>query len=424
MRMIVRDIQTAVIEANYDWTIVKVLTDQDIVGYGECFFAPGLTQVIRELKPLLVGQDGRDINRICSLLKEAGVTSGSGVGGIFFHAIAGIENALWDAYAKWLGVPLFRLFGGAFRTKIRIYADCHAGEGLSSLTSICTPRIPWWLSETGQTEHFYEIHCRAHGGLKREASQLPDPNSYALRARQVKEMGYTALKFDVDIPNPYMRDEFNLCLDNREIELIAGLVESVREAIGDDVDIAIDCHWHLSAESAIRLAEAVEPYRLIWLEDPIPPESVETLKWVTDRSPVPIATGENHYTRQQFHDLIVRCGVQIIAPDFQKTGLLEGKRIAELAGAFSVPVAPHNISSPIGTMASAHLCATIPNFLVLEHHGIDVPFWEELVIGWDGHIITNGFIELRDDKPGIGVELNEEVAYKYRRKDEPFFDRG
>ncbi len=422
--MKIRDIQTAVIEANYDWTIVKVITDEDIVGYGECFFAPGLTRTIHELKPILIEQDGRDIDKLCRLLREAGVTAGSGTGGIIFHAVAGIESALWDAYAKWLDVPLFRLFGGAFRKRIRIYADCHAGEGLSSLSSICTPRIPWWMSETGETVHFHEIHMRAHGGLSEEAKELPDPKAYAERARQVKEMGYTALKFDVDIPNPYMRDEFNRCLDNREIDLIASLVEAVREAVGDDVDIAIDCHWRFSAESAIRLAEAVAPYRLLWLEDPVPPDSTEALKRVTDYSSVPIATGENHYTRQQFHDLILRSGIHIVSPDFQKTGLLEGKRIAELAETFTVPIAPHNISSPIGTMASAHLCATIPNFLVLEHHGVDVPFWEELAVGWDGPIIRNGYIELSEDKPGIGVELNEEVAYQYRRKDEPFFDRA
>jgi L-alanine-DL-glutamate epimerase-like enolase superfamily enzyme len=418
--MRIRDIQTAVIEANYDWTIVKVLTDEGIVGYGECFFAPGLTRLIHELKPLLLGQDFRDIDRLCRLLREAGVTAGP-VGGTIFHAIAGIETALWDIVGKWLNVPLFQLFGGAFRRRIRIYADCHAGEGLSSLSSICTPRIPWWMSETGETVHFYEIHLKAHGGRGEEAVALPDPQAYACRARQVKAIGYTALKFDVDIPNPYSRDDFNRCLDNREIAMMAQLVAAVREAVGDDTDIAIDCHWRFSAESAIRLTEAVAPYRLLWVEDPTPPDSVEALERVTDYSPVPIATGENHYTRQQFHDLIVRGGVHIVAPDFQKTGLLEGKRIADLAETFTVPVAPHNISSPIGTMASAHLCAAIPNFLVLEHHGIDVPFWEELALGWDGPIIRDGFIELRDDKPGIGIELNEEVAYRYRRKDEPFF---
>jgi L-alanine-DL-glutamate epimerase-like enolase superfamily enzyme len=421
--MKISDIQTAVIEANYDWTIVKVITDEDIIGYGECFFAPGLTKVIHELKPLLIGEDGRDIDRLCRLLREAGTTSGSGTGGIILHAIAGIETALWDAYAKWLDVPLFRLFGGAFRKRIRIYADCHAGEGLASLSSICTPRIPWWMSRSGETENFYEIHFRAHGGLKEEAQEPVNLQAYAERAKKVKGMGYTALKFDADIPNAYMRDEFNRCLDKLEIDLIASVVEAVRKAVGDDVDIAIDCHWRFSPESAIRLAEAVYPFNLLWLEDPTPPDSIDALAQVTCRSPVPIATGENHYTRQQFYDLIVRGGIQIAAPDFQKTGLLEGKRIADLAETFAIPVAPHNISSPIGTMASAHLCATIPNFLALEHHGIDVPFWEELALGWNGPIIRDGYIELDEEKPGIGIELNEDAAYRYRRKDEPFFDR-
>ncbi len=420
--MRIRDIQTAVIEANYDWTIVKVLTDEDIVGYGECFFAPGLTRIIHELKPLLIGQKVADIDRLCRLLREAGAT-GAGQGGMFFHAVAGIEIALWDAFAQWLEVPLYQLFGGALRTKIRIYADCHAGEGLSSLSAICTPRIPWWMSPTRETQHFHEIHLRAHGGRSEEARQLPDPQAYARRAAQVKAMGYTALKFDVDIPNPYIRDEFNRSLDNREIQMMESIVAAVREAVGDDVDIAIDCHWRFSAESAIRLAEALKPYRLLWLEDPVPPDSMEALKQVTAASPVPIAVGENHYTRSQFYDLLVRGGVSILAPDFQKTGLLEGKRIADLAEMFTVLVAPHNISSPIGTLASAHLCATIANFLVLEHHGLDVPFWEELAFGWDGPIIRNGYIELSETKAGIGVELNETVALRYRRRDEPFFDR-
>ena len=131
--MEIRDIQTAVIEANYDWTIVKVITDEDIIGYGECFFAPGLTKVIHELKPLLIGEDGRDIDRLCRLLREAGATSGSGTGGIILHAIAGIETALWDAYAKWLDVPLFRLL-----------AEPSGSE--SEFTPIATPVKDWQAS--------------------------------------------------------------------------------------------------------------------------------------------------------------------------------------------------------------------------------------------------------------------------------------
>lgn len=419
--MLIKDIQTAVIEANFDWTIVKIITEEKVVGYGECFFAPGLTQIIKEFKPILVGRDGRDINRLCRLLREAAATCGSGVGGLVFHALAGIESALWDAYAKWLEVPLFRLFGGSFRKRIRLYADCHAGTGLSSISSVCLPRVPWWMSKTGETQHFFEISCRSHGDVNEERVKVPDLEAYEARAKKMKKMGYTGLKFDVDILTPYVRDEFNRCLDHREIKLIADVVKAVRSAVGVDVDIAIDCHWRFSAQSAISLAEAVADYHLLWLEDPTPPDNVRALKEVTQRSPVPVATGENHYTCQQFYDLVLIGGVHIVAPDFQKTGFLEGKRIADVADSFGVPIAPHNVSGPIGTMASAHLCATIPNFLALEHHGIDVPFWEELASGY-GSIIDNGYIELRDDRPGIGIELNEDVAYRYRRRDEPFFD--
>lgn len=421
--MRITDIQTAVIEANFDWTLVKIITDEKVIGYGECFFAPGLTSVIHNLKPVLLGRDVRDVRQLWRLLREVTVTCGSGVGGLVFHALAGIECALWDAYARWLEVPLYRLFGGALRRRIRVYADCHASKGLSSISSICLPRVPWWMSETGETQHFYDIYCRSHGELKEESKRLPNLAAYKERAEYVKQMGYTALKFDVDIPNPYTRDEFSRCLDPREIRLIADLVKTVRNAVGDSVDIAIDCHWRFSDESAINLAKAVEDCHLLWLEDPTPPDSIRALKEVTKRSPVAIATGENCYTCQQFYDLIMIGGVHILAPDFQKTGLLEGKRIADAADAFGVPIAPHNVSGPIGTLASAHLCATVENFLVLEHHGIDVPFWENLALGWHGPVIDKGYIELCDDKPGIGIELNEELAYRYRRKAEPFFGR-
>ena len=420
--MRIKDIQTAVIEANYDWTLVKILTDKEAVGYGESLFAPGLTALIAEMRPLLLGQNAADIERLGRIIRTAGVGAGL-LGGIVNNAWAGIEAALWDLLGQSLGVPIYRLFGGGYRSRIRLYADCHAGEGLSSLSSVIVPRVPWWMSEKGETEHFWEVHTKAHGGLTSESETI-DPKSYGERAAQVANLGYTALKFDVDIPNPYSRDSFNRCLDRREIDLMSRLVASVRESIPDGVDVAIDCHWNFSAEDSLRLAEACQPYHLLWIEDPTPPESIEALQRVTSRSPVPIATGENHYSRAHFLDLITRGGIHLAAPDFQRTGLAEGRRIAELAEIFSVAVVPHNISSPIGTMAAAHLSAALPNFLVLEHHGLEVPFWEELALGWDGPIIRNGHIELDPDRPGLGISLNEEAAYKYRKREEAFFDRA
>ena len=139
--MRIKDIQTAVIEANYDWTLVKILTEEGAVGYGECLFAPGLTALIRELRPLLLGQNTAEIERLGRIMRTAGVGAGL-LGGIVNNSWAGIESALWDLLGQSLGVPIYRLFGGGYRTRIRLYADCHAGEGLSSLSSVMFSDLP------------------------------------------------------------------------------------------------------------------------------------------------------------------------------------------------------------------------------------------------------------------------------------------
>jgi L-alanine-DL-glutamate epimerase-like enolase superfamily enzyme len=171
----------------------------------------------------------------------------------------------------------------------------------------------------------------------------------------------------------------------------------------------------------LKVARGVEPYNLLWLEDPTPPENTDALLRVTQATRTPICTGENLQLRQGFRALLERGAAHVIAPDLQKCGgLLEGKRIAEMADVYYIPVAPHNISSPIGTMAAAHVCAAIPNFTALEFHAQEVPFWQDLALGHGGPIIDRGYITL-PDRPGLGIELNEEVARRYTRPGEPFF---
>ena len=414
--MAIKDVQTAVVEANYDWTFVKVIADEGI-GYGECFFAPGLTALIRELKPLLLGQDPREIHRLLRQLRTAGFQAGP-QGGALQHALAGIETALWDLLGKALRVPLYQLWGGAYRLRIRLYADCHAESGLHSLSSIQVPRIPWWQSETGETRVFLEVDPKHHGGLREEATRV-DPKAYAERAKQVVALGYTALKFDLDIPTPYEGDPYNRTLEPGEVALLTEIARSVREAVGPEVALAFDCHWNFSTETALRLAQALAPYYPAWLEDPVPPEADEALALVVRQSPITIATGENHYHPLHFLRLL-EMGVRVVTPDLQKVGLWEGRRIAGLADMYTALFVPHNIASPIGMLASAHLAATVPNFFLLEHHGLEVPFFEALVKGRENPLIQNGHLVL-EPKPGLGVELDEEVAYRYRKKDEPFF---
>jgi L-alanine-DL-glutamate epimerase-like enolase superfamily enzyme len=331
-----------------------------------------------------------------------------------YNAISGIETALWDALGQWLGTPVYQLLGGKFRDSVRIYADCHAGKALESLDAVLQSRRPSWTSVQG--------HGEASDFLERIAAKVIfTPEMYAERARAMAAKGFTALKFDIDVPNPYGLDHYNRCLSNREIDYMVSLVAAAREALGPEKDLAIDCHWRYNVNDARKLAQACEPFRLMWLEDPVPPENVDALKEIKAATRTPIASGENLYLFEGFRRILERQALSIVSPDLQKVGGLgEARRIAEFADSYYVAVAPHNISSPLGTIASVHSCASMPNFLALEFHASDVPFWDKLVDGIPKPIIQNGYIRV-PDKPGLGVTLNEEVARRFARAGEPFF---
>lgn len=414
-------IQTAVIEANYDWTIIKVITDNGLVGWGEAFFAPGLSASIAEFNEFLVGEDPRDVDRLCRLMRTA--LGAAGTSGMGYHAISGIETALWDLVGKDTNLPVYQFLGGKYRDRVRIYADCHAGKGLDSLSPVLMPRTPAWMGERKKSRsRKTELSPKYHGGQKSQAHKI-HARDYARRAQEMKRRGFTALKFDVDVPTEYSLDDFNRTLTRREIDVMTNLVATLRKALGKGVDLAIDCHWNYGVNDAIKLARACEPYDLLWLEDPVPPENTDAMRRVTAATTTPIATGENHYQRHHFRELLEREAVDILAPDFQKVGgLLEGRRIADMAEVHYLAVAPHNISSPIGTMASVHLCAAIPNFLALEWHAASVPFFDDLIEGRGAPLIKDGYIAV-PDKPGLGIELDEGVAYKYRKRGETFFGR-
>lgn len=407
-------LKTAVVEGNFDWTFVRLETDEGLQGLGECFFAPGLTAILRSLEPLLLEEDPRDVHRLFRKLQLA--TSGAGsVAGIIYNAISGIEAALWDLLGQWLGVPIYRLLGGKFRNTVRVYADCHGGEALESLDEVLRSRQPSWIERSlGHTPKDYY-------GDARDAAQA-SPDDYRKRAVAMESQGYTALKFDLDVPGTEGFDPHNRCLSNPAIDRMVGLIGAVRDGVGDDVDIAVDCHWRYSVSDVVKVARALEPFRLLWLEDPVPPESVEALRAVSSRVRIPIATGENLYLLEGFREILQTHAIGVATPDLQKVGgLAIAQQIAQFADGQTIPVAPHNISSPVGTLTCAHFCAAIPNFLVLEFHASDVPFWNDLVDGILKPIIQNGAIQL-PDKPGLGVKLNEEVARKYARKGEPFFE--
>jgi L-alanine-DL-glutamate epimerase-like enolase superfamily enzyme len=211
----------------------------------------------------------------------------------------------------------------------------------------------------------------------------------------------------------FEKDKFNMTALQWEHERMVQLVDMVTTAAGADMTVAADVHTRLDVPSAVRLARDLEPYHLLWLEEPVPAENIAAMREVTRSTTTPICSGENLYLRHGFRDLIEQQAVNIIMPDIPKCGgLSECRKIANLAEIYYIPFAPHNVSSPIGTMASAHVCASVPNFLVLEFHWLHRDYWTT-IIEEKRDIIVDGFIQM-DDKPGIGLALDEEVARQYQ----------
>jgi gluconate/galactonate dehydratase len=402
-------VRTAVVEANYDYTFVRVFAD-DHYGTGESFFAPGLTAIIADLAPVLLGKDPRHVERLILELRRAASGAGA-VAGYAYNAISGMEAALWDLLGKVHGVPIWQFLGGQIRERIPVYADCHAGDGLESYGPALLPRQPQWYRQ--------EVERR-----RREQGKPDDPSSpeaFALRAKAALARGFRFLKFDLDAIHAEAAGILTRPVTASEVARMAAAVAAVRQAVGPDVDIALDCHWRYSQPDAIRIARAIEPFAVAWLEDALPPASVAGFRVLRQSTSVPICTGENLNLREGFKPLLDQEAVSIISPDIQKAGgLLEAKKIADLAGLYDVSVAPHNIASPLGTLASCHVCATLANLMVLEFHGQDVPFWQDLVQGVEKPLIVNGEIAVPQE-PGLGAELNEEVARQFQKSGEPFF---
>jgi galactonate dehydratase len=251
---------------------------------------------------------------------------------------------------------------------------------------------------------------------------MESPESCAKRAKEVVNMGFNAIKFDVDDRrNPHKLDPWNWSVTPGEVQVMVDKVAAVREAVGPNIDIAIDMHGRYDTSAAIRVAQAMEPYNLMWLEEPIPPENADAMREVKNSTSTPICAGENLFLRHGFRDIIQKQAVDIIMPDIPKCcGLSEGRKIANMAEIYYIPLAPHNVCGPLGTMASCHVCASIPNFLVLEWHWLGRKHWDELTIT-DKPIIENGYITI-PDKPGLGVEINPEGVKKYMRPNTEFFD--
>lgn len=376
----ITDVRTAQVMGHGLQLHVRIYTDQGIYGHGEGTDAvQGGTGLVRMFRRFLLGQDPLNVEALWERIRTAGIFAGA-QGGQYVAALSAVEIALWDLAGKALGVPVYQLLGGKVRDRVRLYCD--------------------------------------------SANHHPDDPQARPKLKEIEAMGFTAVKIDIDeAQDPGRWDRVNWTASNAEIDRMVKEVAFVRETLSPRVDLAVDMHGRYDATTAKRVAREMERFRLLWLEEPVPAENVSVMRDIRESTTTPICAGENLFLRHGFRELLEQRAADIVMPDLQKCGgLLEGRKIADMAHTYYTPFAPHCVVSPIGTMASCHVCAAVPNFLVLEWHWISrLELWRNFVR--EGDIIDKGFVAL-PERPGIGVEMNEEAARKVQVKDTPWFEPG
>lgn len=360
--MKITDIKAFIVSAHNDnWVYVKVYTDENITGVGECSLETRertVSAAVGELKNYLVGKDPFDIEKLFYLCFRDEYW---GAGPVLTSALSAVDMALWDIKGKALGVPVYQLLGGKFRDKLRCYAN------------------RWFFG--GDT-----------------------PDKLARLAEKVVEKGYTAMKWD-----PFYKAEGTIT--PAELRGVVAQMKALRDAVGWDVDLLVEGHGRFNSYTALNIANEIAPYKPYFFEEPTLPENFETCARVRASSPVPIASGERWCTKTDFRAAIAAGAIDIAQPDLRVCGgITEGKKIAAICEAHQIPVAPHNIHGQVGTAASLQLAAAIPNALILEHSVEEVQ-WKDQLFDHQ-YKPVNGYFHI-EDRPGLGIDFDENVALQY-----------
>jgi galactonate dehydratase len=334
------------------WLFLKMHTDAGFVGYGEPVVegrAHTVQQAVHELEEYLVGKDPRRIEHHWQAIYRHSFYRG---GPVLTSALSGIEQAMWDILGKSLNAPVYQLLGGACRDRIRMYA---------------------------------------HGGGA-------TPEGAAAAAQEKVRAGYTALKTGTG------RCPARMIESPAWMEDVTARFAAMREAVGPEIDLAIDFHGQISPALAVRLARALEPYHPMFIEEPCLPENVDVMVTVARSTSVPIATGERLFTKWGFREVLEKQAAAVVQPDLcHAGGILECKKIAAMAECYYAGVAPHNPLGPISLAACLQLDACIPNFLVQEQVSLGEGYLKE------PFELADGYIELPEG-PGLGIELDDDAV--------------
>ena len=351
-----------------NWIFVQLFTDQGIIGVGEATIERHQLPVIKTLeafKDFLVGKNPFEIEAVWNALYKQTFWEGQLV---VLTALSGVEQALWDIKGKALGVPVYELLGGKLRDEIRAYANAWAFEGVIT-----------------------------------EPSAKDTADLIARKAVDTMAAGFTALKWD-----PFR--EGGQVISKAEEKYAIETVKAVREAVGPDVDLLIECHGRFNMWSAIRMAQKLEPFDPFFYEEPIPPDNIDALAEVQRSINIPVATGERLYTRWHFRPLFEKQAARIIQPDVcHAGGILELKKIAAMAESYYVSIQPHNSNGPLCVLASLQVDACVPNVIIQEFFYPYLEHYNEILTQPIEY--ADGFLKMPKG-PGLGADLDEEAIRK------------
>ena len=376
----ITDMRIAVIgHGGWRWPIIKIYTNQDIVGLGEVRDGASARYALM-LKSRLLGENPCDIDRLIRKLKQFGGHGRLGGG------VCGVEMALMDLAGKAWGVPCYMLVGGKYRDTVKCYADTPSKKDPKEMGLLLKSRLDKGF-EFLKMDIGVQIAASRKGGV--------------VNQKEIQE--------SATVMHPFT----GIQVTDQGIDELCNYVETVRDVVGYEVPIASDHFGHMGVENCIRIGKALDKYTLAWYEDMIPWQYVDQWKRLKDSVETPVCTGEDIYMKEGFEPLVEAKAVSIMHPDLATSGgIMETKKIADYCYESGIAIALHQAGSPVVAMANAHCAAAIDNFLALEMHSVDLPWWDDLVEGMNGQIVHNGSISI-PDAPGLGIELNEEAIAEH-----------
>jgi L-alanine-DL-glutamate epimerase-like enolase superfamily enzyme len=390
--------------APMDCIMIKVMTNSELVGYGEIrdWSSPSYGLM---LKSRLIGENPLNIDKLFRRIKQFGGVSRQAGG------VCGVELALWDIAGKFYGIPIYQMLGGKFRDKVRVYSDTDIegkpegkkmGAALKKRMDLGFTflKMDWGVETLLAMDEKGVLNAPL--GYVEDLKSAHDYRDYFYTEREKFNRGYDV----INIAHSFT----GLQITEKGYDVLEQYLKEVRSVIGPEIPLAIDHCGHIGITECIKLAKRAEKYNIAWLEDLLPWQLTDAYKRLAASIAVPLATGEDIYLKEGFRPLLESGALGVIHPDLLSSGgIMETKKIGDMAQDYGIAMAIHMAETPIAALAAAHLAIATENFLALEFHSVDVPWWDDLVMTATKPIINNGFIEL-SNAPGLGIEsLNDDV---------------